>query len=803
MSKTTKDKKVLVLLDSHAILHRAYHALPDFSSTKGEPTGALYGLCLMLFAITEKFSPSHIAACFDLPKPTYRHHAYAAYKAGRVKSDDALVTQINRAREVFKVFNIPLYEKEGFEADDMLGTIVTQVKRDIPIVIASGDMDTLQLADKDHVSIFTLKKGVKDTVLYNEKAVFERFGFDPEFLPDYKGLRGDPSDNIIGVPGIGDKTATILICKYHTIEKMYKALKKDRKNFAAESGVTERIAGILEEHEEDALFSKMLATIRRDAPVEFSLEGSVWNPAGRMPEIKALFTDLEFRSLIPRAQSLFNNGAPSVEYDDPIEVEEESKVPDEDTLSDEDRELFKKAAVMLWIIDSAHTTPSIDEIFTYTKAKSLTEAHDILLQKLESEPTLLKVWNEIELPLMPVIKHMEVSGVKIDTDNFKKLSKNYEKELRSLESQIWKHAGKEFNVNSPRQLGEVLYQDLGLGVKVKKTSTGAQSTKESELEKIKDAHPIVSCILEYRELQKLLSTYIDVIPSLVNPDDSRLHATFLQAGSTTGRLSSANPNMQNIPIKSERGRAIRDGFVADKGYQLLECDYSQIELRVAAFLSNDPLLIDIFKSGRDVHTEVAAQVFKVSPEEVTKDMRRKAKVINFGILYGMGVNALKANLGTSRAEAQEFYTKYFETFNRLATYLEETKEFAAKHGYTETFFGRRRYFAGLKSPLPFIRAGAERMAINAPIQGTEADIIKLAMIDIHNDLVKKHEGDIKLVMQIHDSLIFEVKESKATEFAKEVKRAMEASMPAKDTRGVPILVDVAIGPHWGDMKRVA
>lgn len=348
----------------------------------------------------------------------------------------------------------------------------------------------------------------------------------------------------------------------------------------------------------------------------------------------------------------------------------------------------------------------------------------------------------------------------------------------------------------------MLYTTLGLGKKIKKTSTGANSTKESELEKIKEEHPVVPLVLEYRELQKLLSTYITVIPELVQ-DDGRLHAQFLQAGTTTGRMSSQNPNLQNIPIKSERGRAIRDAFVAAPGYSLVECDYSQIELRVAAFLSEDPLLIDIFKSGRDVHTEVAAQVFKVDSNEVTKDMRRKAKVINFGILYGMGINALRANLHTSRAEAQAFYTQYFETFTRLAAYLEEVKVSAAQKGYTETLFGRRRYFEGFNSSLPYVRAQAERMAINAPIQGTESDIIKIAMSTIYTDLIAQKQDQVRLVLQIHDSLIFEIHNSVLHEMIPHIQNVMEGVMTLEETKGVPINVDTAVGAHWGVMKPFA
>lgn len=805
VTSNTTTKDILVLLDMHAILHRAYHALPDFASSKGEPTGALYGLCNMLFVLYEKFKPTHIAACFDLPKPTYRHHAYDAYKAGRAKTDDALVEQLKKARDVVTTFGIPIFDHEGFEADDMLGTIVEQINGAVPIIIASGDMDTLQLTATKGVSVFTLKKGIKDTILYDAQAVRERFGFDAEYLPDYKGLRGDPSDNIIGVKGIGEKTATTLISTYKTIEHMYQVLEKlGVETFAKQSDITPRLAGILHDNKEDAVFSKMLATIRRDAPIDFSLDKAVFAPLERVEVIKSLFADLEFRSLTPRIATVFGGiktnthlGRSEVEYD------EEAPLPEQkvELLGDEDHRLVKQAGIMLWILDSSYTNPSWDEIATYTGKNTIQQACVMLEEKLAQIPALKKIYETIEKPLMEVVGHMEKIGIALDVRVFDTLREKYTQESIDLEKKIHELAGGEFNINSPKQLGEVLYQKLGLGTKVKKTAGGAQSTKETELVKIIDDHPIVELVLEYRELQKLLGTYIEVIPKLIG-EDGRLHAQFLQTGAATGRMASLNPNLQNIPIKTERGRAIRDAFVAAPGCMLVECDYSQIELRVAAFLSEDPLMMDIFKHGRDVHTEVAAQVFKVARDEVTKDMRRKAKVINFGILYGMGVNALRANLGkdTTRAEAQVFYDQYFATFTRLASYLDEVTEFAKKNGYTETFFGRRRYFEGLKSKLPFIRAAAERMAINAPIQGTEADAIKIAMIDIYNELVKGNEDSIRLLLQIHDSLIFEIKKDAVKTYVPKVISMMEAVLPVQKTHGVPILVEGAVGPHWGDME---
>jgi DNA polymerase-1 len=415
------------------------------------------------------------------------------------------------------------------------------------------------------------------------------------------------------------------------------------------------------------------------------------------------------------------------------------------------------------------------------------------------------VYERIEKPLIPVLRGMEARGVCIDKDVLKGLQEKYRAELEAIQARIYDAAGREFNVSSPKQLGDVLFDEMGLkvpGAKSggKKTATGQRSTKESELEKLREVHPIISDILEYRQVQKLLGTYVESIPPLLD-EGGRLHAQFLQTGAVTGRMASQNPNLQNIPIRSERGRAIRHAFKAPEGFTLLGLDYSQIELRLAAILSGDEKLIDIFKSGRDVHQEVAAAVFGVPADQVNREMRRRAKIINFGILYGMGVNALKAQLGTSTSEAHQFYEDYFRTFSQLAEYLERTKGVARRQGYTETLFGRRREFTGMKSPLPYVRAQAERMAINAPIQGTQADIIKLAMVEIMRMVGQEgYTEDAYLILQVHDELVFEVRTKKLAELAPRIHAIMEGVLPADETRGVPVLASAKQGPNWGEME---
>ncbi|OHA38339.1 MAG: hypothetical protein A3I97_02370 [Candidatus Taylorbacteria bacterium RIFCSPLOWO2_02_FULL_44_35] len=454
------------------------------------------------------------------------------------------------------------------------------------------------------------------------------------------------------------------------------------------------------------------------------------------------------------------------------------------------------------VIEFGQDRPQTEEILEFTKTKKADEARQILFEELKKK-NLLKIFEEIEKPLLPVVKEMNERGVLLDKNIFKKLSEKYRARLAELEKQIWKLAGVNFNVSSPKQLGEVLFVKLGLKAKnQKKTAkTGMLSTKESELEKLREVHQIIPLILEHRELAKLLGTYIVPLPALVDKT-GRLHTTFIQAGTTTGRMASREPNLQNIPNKTDVGREIREGFVATPGFELVSFDYSQIELRIAAFLSGDKKLIEIFKAGADVHAAVASRVFNVPLDEVSKEMRRRAKVINFGVMYGMGVNALRQQLGTDRKEAQKFYENYFQTFVGLAKYLDETRAAAARRGFTETYFGRRRYFEGFKSPLPFIRAAAERMAINAPIQGTEADVIKIAMAQVAEFLRKeKLLEKVFLLLQVHDELVYETAENLVSAVAPKIKEIMENVLPLSETKEVPIVADVSVGDNWGMMKK--
>jgi len=794
--------KRLILLDSHAILHRAYHALPDFSTAAGTPTGALYGLSLMLLRIIEDFKPDYIVAAYDLPKPTYRHEAFKDYKAGRAKTDEALIEQIKSSRRIFDAFGIPIYDKEGFEADDVIGTIVEEAKKDktLEVIIASGDMDTLQLVDNEKVKVFTLKKGIKDTILYDEKAVRARFGFGPELITDYKGLRGDPSDNIPGIKGIGEKTATILITTFGPIEKMYAELKKGDEKFT-KAKITPRMIELLRAGEEDAEFSKMLATIRPDAPIDFSLPKKTFAENVDFQKIDALFFELEFRTLGPRFKKILTGEVVDKTASDERVVLAKPTSEVEPVLAEAPgAEKLKEACVMLWLLNSNISSPTLEDIFGHTNTKDFDEAYEKLSKEIQ-EKKLSFVYEEIEKPLIPIVDRMKSVGVKIDKAYLKKLGDEYRKELNALEKSITRMAGQEFNIASPKQLGEILFVKLGLKSK-KKTAGGALSTKESELEKLVDEHPIVNEILKYRELAKLLGTYIETIPESLD-EYSRIHPTSIQTGAVTGRMATKDPSIQNIPNKSDLGRRIRGAFITDKGWKLLAFDYSQIELRIAAFLSKDEKFIDIFRRGEDVHRAVAAQVFGVPVEAVTKTMRSQAKVINFGVMYGMGVTALQKNLGTDRKAAQKFYTDYFEKFHGLAEYLEAVKKEAAAKGYTETYFGRRRYFEGLKSRIPFIRAAAERMAINAPIQGTEADIVKLAMIKVQEYIKeKKLEDKVHILMQVHDEIVLEAEEKIAEGIVSDIKKIMENIIPPKDIHDIVIAAEAKIGDNWQEMNEI-
>ena len=786
-----ESRQRLVLLDTHAIIHRAYHAIPDLTTSKGEPSGALYGLVSMLLRIVGDLKPDYIIATRDLPGPTHRHEKFAEYKGTRAKTEDALIAQLERAPIVFEAFGIPMYAAPGYEADDCIGTIVQKLKdhTDIDTIIASGDMDTFQLISPT-VGVYTMRKGITDIKFYDAAEVRERYGFGPEHVVDYKALRGDPSDNIPGIKGIGEKTATDLIQAFGSLEGLYSALEKNPDTLI-KKGIKPRIVQMLADGKEAALFSKDLATISSDAPIIFTLPEKQWSLIDHVSGIEQLCDDLEFKSLKTRVHTAVHAQEPTAEAE---------------PLPDVDRTALAETSVALWVLNSDIANPSLADIFEYTQTNDFDTAREKIFAELKEIPSLQNVYDTIEHPLIPIIQLMHDTGVAIDVKYLKSLAREYAAGLAEIEKRIYAHAGHDFNINSPKQLGVVIYDELkiGEGIKQKKTAGGARTTREDELVKLADAHPIIADILAHRELQKLLSTYVEKIPGMV-AKDGRLHAWFLQAGAATGRMASQDPNLQNIPIKTENGRRIRSGFVAAPGFTLAAIDYSQIELRIAAGLSGDEKLIKVFKDGGDIHTEVASFVFGVAHDKVDREMRRRAKVINFGILYGMGVNALRVNLGASvtRAQAAEYLENYFKTFAGLASWIEKIKAVAAKNGYVETLYGRRRYLSGFKSTLPGVVAQAERMAVNAPMQGTQADIIKLAMISA--DVMIEREGlreRVRLLMQVHDELVYEISERDVDVLVPRLRQVMESIVKGNALGGVPILAEASVGKNWGEMKKI-
>ncbi|MBU1102296.1 DNA polymerase I [Patescibacteria group bacterium] len=764
--------KTLVLIDGHALVHRAYHALPPLSTPKGELVNAVYGFVLILLKVLKELKPDYLVATFDLAGPTFRHKEFEDYKATRVKAPDELYAQIGRVKDVLHAFNVPIFEKEGYEADDIIGTLAEKVSRlktkneKLKTIIVTGDLDTLQLID-ENTNVYTLKKGVRDTVIYDEKAVKERYGLTPEQIADFKGLKGDPSDNIPGVPGVGEKTAAELLKQYGSMENLYKEIekleiRKLKTKKPKPKTINQKLIEKLLEHKEQAFFSKYLATIKRDAPIKFNLREALAQDYSR-EKVTNLFKELGFYSLVNR-----------------LAERETQKEPQELGLSNSDQSQKQKESK-----DAA-----------YEKIEQARE------QGILSE----KVYR-LEKDLVPIIRQMEKNGIKIDLDYLKKTGEKVNGKISQLENKIYKAAGANFNINSPQQLSEILFERLKINTKgLKKTPGRVISTAAPELEKLKDRHEIIGLISDYRELMKLKTTYIDALPKLAAPD-GRLHTSFDQLGTTTGRLSSRNPNLQNIPIKTELGREIRKAFVADKGFKLLSADYSQIELRVVASLADDKNMIAAFNSGQDIHVLTAAEVFEAAPEKVTSQMRQAAKVLNFGVIYGMSIHGFAQAAGIDFEKAKVFVKKYFEEFSGVARFIERTKDEAARNGYVQTLFGRKRFISEINSSAWNLRAAAERMAINMPVQGTAADLIKMAMVEInekfhptggHPKGEKMKNEKVKLLLQVHDELVFESPEGIILEAAREIKNIMENVY----SLGVPLMVKIEAGDNWGELQEI-
>ncbi len=897
-------KNRLIILDGNAILHRAWHAMPPLATKDGRVVSAAYGFTVMLMKVLKDLKPTHLAVTFDLPGGTFRHEAFAAYKAHRVEQPDELYAQIPMVKEVLAGFHLPVYEMPGFEADDVIGTLSAKAPKDTEVIIVTGDRDTLQLVD-ERTSIYTQRKGMSDIVVYDEAAVKERYGLAPSQMIDYKAMCGDPSDNLPGLKGIGDKGATELLKKYGTIEKIYAAVKKSPNDFKP------RTLQALIDGEKDVPLSKKMVTIVRDLPLAFSV-ADMKLKAPDMEKLRDVFQDLEFRTLLPKVEQEYGEKktkgkkakkTAEEKLDGPKKRASKSALLATETLdtdafaqrfaqakrlsfrfayATDDRiapqwsavavydgvqgavwrsqdgtlpvpilKLFARDAVkvghdvkadLVALLSIGATLGGVHEdamllsyllnpgsrahdlsalVFealgrTIESQASLFENHntssladeakwiwdltETLTKKLADEG-LSKVYETIERPLLPVLAVMEAHGIKVDAAFLKKMETRMRARIEEVSASIVKAAGADFNINSPVQLQQVLFEKLGLSTKgIKKTSTGQLSTGADELEKLRGSHPIIGDIFEHREYSKLLSTYVAAIPGLIHPRTKRLHTHFNQAVAATGRLSSSDPNLQNIPIRTELGREIRKAFVVDKGNVMIAADYSQFELRIAASIAEDPKMMEAFKKGADIHTETAAAIWDVSSDEVTFEQRRAAKAINFGILYGMGANSLASSAGLSREEASNFIKKYLDVYKGLKGYMEQSKAQARSLGYIETLFGRRRYLPDINSGIPYLRAEAERMAINMPIQGTQADIIKLAMVRLEERIAREYgagpDADVRMLLQVHDELVFEVKAGLAPKAAAWIKEIMEETVSLK----VPIDVEVEIGQSWGSLE---
>ena len=852
--------KKLILIDGHALIHRAFHALPPLNSPKGVPTNAVYGFSSVLLKILKDIQPDYIAATFDLAGATFRHEEFADYKATRLKAPSELLSQIPLVKEVVSAFGIPIYEQEGFEADDVIGSLacLSKKEKDLQTIIMTGDLDTLQLVDDDKVVVLTLRKGVTDTVLYNEKEVRTRYGLIPERLTDFKGLKGDPSDNIPGVPGIGEKTATTLLKEFRTLEALYGALEKKKT-----PSISPKLQAKLLEHKDMAIFSKRLATIICDLKISFTLENCDWKKHLNQTQLETIFKELGISSLSKRLSEAL--GSPILSPQPPIferEVitvhadtdealraapriaidiagdslvatsngENVSRLPfqehsflssQQEIVGHDIKSILKHIAqhgvtvhnplfdtkIAAYLLNPDQRDYSLEKV-AYAFMGTTVKAEDLIarpahvwklagvLEKEMEKAGVKKVFSDIEMPLVRVLAAMELRGIKINVRTLKTLLTTTKRELQRLEKKIYSLAGTEFNINSPQQLGTILFSKLLVKGRVRKTSHGALSTAAPELEKLRDEHPIIGHILEYRELQKIQSTYIEPFPALVDAQ-GRVHTTYHQTVAATGRLSSQDPNLQNIPTRTKIGQQFRRAFIAEKGFELVSFDYSQLELRLAAHIAHDDVMIETFKRGEDIHTRTAAEIFKVTPRVVTKDMRRTAKVLNFGIIYGMGVQGFSRAAGVDRDQARAFIDAYFSEFKGIARYMADMKKKAAREGFVETVFGRKRFLADIHSTMPQLQAQAERMAINHPVQGTEADLIKLAMIKI-DEYLRKHKltDTVRMLLQVHDELVFEIRADTVEKMIQPIREIMETVRRFD----VPITVDAKIGKNWADME---
>ena len=868
----------LLLVDANGLVYRAFFALPYFTTRDGQPTNAVYGFTTMLLKVLEEEAPEYVAVAFDRPGPTFRHEAYGEYKATRPKMPDDLRPQVALAHEVVEAFRMPVFEIAGYEADDVIGTIARRAEeKGFEVLIVTGDLDALQLISP-HVRVMVTSRGITETTIYDEDAVRKRFGIAPSQIPDLKSLKGDPTDNIPGVPGVGEKTAARLLAEYATAEAALDALDRLR-----DARLRDRLAA----HQDQIRQSKRLSTIdtRVDLPLDFEF---LRRRPPDLEQVRNLFTRLEFKSLLERLDAsppppqsrgvyralsaealraflagatrialapVFEDGHPltarlrgialarkpgeavHVALSDGIprplaEALEREDLPKLSQDVKRDRLLLEGAGVeprgfafdvclASYLLDPGKRTHTLEsaaweylgwrlrntdgaddlhlgrppEEAAAEEADAIARLGDVLEARLR-EREVERLYREIELPLTEVLARMERVGVAVDLEALASLAATLRARVDALTQEIYRLAGTEFNIGSPKQLAFVLFEKLQLPT-LKRTKTGF-STDAEVLEQLASQHEVVARILEHREVSKLLSTYVDVLPGMVDPRTGRLHATFNQTVGSTGRVITTDPNLQNIPIRTEVGQQIRRAFVPGRpGTVLLSADYSQIELRVLAHITRDPGLLEAFQRGDDIHAATAAEVFGVPPIEVTSEMRRRAKAFNYGIAYGISDFGLAVQLSIGRAEAQAFMDTYFSRYPRVAEYMRTIVEQARRQGYVTTLLGRRRYLPDILSRNRVIREAAERIAINAPIQGTAADIIKIAMLRIHRDIISQNRG-VEMILQIHDELLFELPPEAIPAVAPEIRERMEHAFPL----AAPVSVRLAAGPNWQDLTDI-
>lgn len=874
-------KKKIVLIDGNSIAYRAFFALPLLNNNKGVHTNAVYGFAMMLLKVMEEEKPTHLLVAFDAGKTTFRHETYSEYKGGRQKTPPELSEQFPYIRELLKAYSIAQYELENYEADDIIGTLSLQAESDgFEVKIYSGDKDLTQLAS-DQTTVCITKKGITDIEEYTPAHIQEKYGLTPQQIIDMKGLMGDSSDNIPGIPGVGEKTAIKLLKQFETVEKLLGSIDEV-------SG--KKLKEKLEEHQELAVMSKELATISREVPLDFSISSLEYREPDEQ-KVYELFKDLGFNSLLDK----LNRPAESTEEREQVEYKVVKEL-DEDLFSSSSSfyveiitenyhqadiaglgisgekgtfflpletalqsDVFKawaaddskKKAVYdakrtiiglrrrgvelkgidfdVWLasyllnpsespedfaavarlhgLTSVQTDEAVygkgakrklpdEEVYTEhiaSKAAVIEELKEVCLKELEQNEQI-ELFYELELPLALILADMETEGVQVDIGRLKEMGEDLKNKLTDIEQTIYRIAGTEFNINSPKQLGSVLFEKLGLPP-IKKTKTG-YSTSADVLEKLAPSHEIVEHILHYRQLGKLQSTYIEGLLKVVDKDTHKIHTRFNQALTQTGRLSSTEPNLQNIPIRLEEGRKIRQAFVpSDPEAVIFAADYSQIELRVLAHIADDERLIDAFKHDLDIHTATAAQVFHVSQDEVDSNMRRQAKAVNFGIVYGISDYGLSQSLGITRKEAGLFIERYLNSYPGVKEYMEDIVRQAKERGYVTTLLHRRRYIPEITSRNFNVRGFGERTAMNTPIQGSAADIIKKAMIDVA-ERVKEEGLASKLLLQVHDELIFEVPKEELDVMKKLVPEVMEQAVELN----VPLKVDYSYGSTWYDAK---